>query len=453
MRTHTLLVLTLSACSWPGTDEPTPEPQVVPPEHVGGVEVDPAPFNPDAVHHWTIEADPAMIPMFNVQSGIGWDVDDHIPEWFDHLTFDPQGPAEPVVFDKVAARIAGEMNWTAIPGKSAWSIDLDQYESGQELDGYDKLRFRNLLYGGRFRERFAYEWLFPHMQVPAARAAHMWLSASWWSSDLKVDYLLLEPAKEEMFNRHFGVGGWVGAWEGSGDLPGASLSCQDGDCNPEILTSFVTLLADAPTDSFLDVTSSRIDWPSFWRFWAAEMFIDHWDGYSSATHNFFVVAVGDPAAPLASKIQLIPHGIDLTMNAKWSWSQTTLPGNAFLPAVCWRADACRAGMLDTLEQFVTELDLVRVNGALDDLNTLLDRNGMIFPEDPEDLAAFRGWLAARSDALLPIIDAHRDRCTAWRATSGTAFPMEQGDCAAPVDTGGWQPDSGLIPIDKPAEPR
>jgi hypothetical protein len=449
----------LSGCSWPGSsDDPDATPIEPDVEHVGGrpeVDVDPSPFNPDAIHHWSIEVDPAMIPMFNQQSGFGFDVDDHIPEWFESLTFDPQGSAPPERFERVGARIAGEMNWTAIPGKSAWAIDLDQYESGQAVGGYDKLRFRNMLYGGRFRERFSYGWLFPHFQVPAAQSAYMWLSANWWSPDLKLDYLLLEPAKEDMFDRLFGQGGWVAAWEGSGDFSpgGGSLPCQDGACDPAILSSFADLLAAAPPDQLLEATASRIDWPTFWRFWAAEMFMDHWDGYSNATHNFFVVAVGDPSVPMSSKIQLIPHGIDLVMNDKWSWAQTTLPGDAFLSSVCWRSDPCRAGMLDTLESFAVELDPVQVSAELDDLNRFLGDNEMIYPEDPEDLASFRSWLAARPDTIVALVDAHRDRCVAWAASRWTGWPMEQGDCTSlPVDTG-WNDTGGVpIPIDKPAVP-
>jgi hypothetical protein len=110
-------------------------------------------------------------------------------------------------------------------------------------------------------------------------------------------------------------------------------------------------------------------------------------------------------------------------------------------------------MLDTLESFAVELDPVQVSAELDDLNRFLGDNEMIYPEDPEDLASFRSWLAARPDTIVALVDAHRDRCVAWAASRWTGWPMEQGDCTSlPVDTG-WNDTGGVpIPIDKPAVP-
>ncbi len=45
---------------------------------------------------------------------------------------------------------------------------------------------------------------------------------------------------------------------------------------------------DAENDSVLDLLGRHLDLDRFYRFWAAEVLVGHWDGYVSNKNNYFV---------------------------------------------------------------------------------------------------------------------------------------------------------------------
>ncbi len=66
--------------------------------------------------------------------------------------------------------------------------------------------------------------------------------------------------------------------------------------------------AEAPDDTLLEALSAAMDLEAFYRFWAAEVLVAHWDGYAGNTNNYWLYE--DPAQ--GGRIVFLPWGPDAT---------------------------------------------------------------------------------------------------------------------------------------------
>src|SRR5678815_630476 len=82
----------------------------------------------------------------------------------------------------------------------------------------------------------------------------------------------------------------------------------------------LTTALEAPDDGLLARLAQVIDVDAFIRFWAAEILVAHWDGFTSDTNNFFVYHDST-----SGKLTFIPWGPDM------SFVSTGSPFNLFSP--------------------------------------------------------------------------------------------------------------------------
>jgi hypothetical protein len=131
--------------------------------------------------------------------------------------------------------------------------------------------------------------LFREMGVPAARTA---LARVEVNGELLGVYTVIEPVDREFLARHFGDGNgpmWEGAltdlrpeWLGMFE---AKRGTKPEDL--EILKKVAGLLAQKPAVDWTEV-EKFVDLDRFLTFWAAEMLVDHWDGYANNGNNYFI---------------------------------------------------------------------------------------------------------------------------------------------------------------------
>jgi hypothetical protein len=142
--------------------------------------------------------------------------------------------------------------------------------------------------------------------VPASRCnfAHVTVNGQ----DLGL-YVHVEAIKKPMLRRHFASDegnlyegtlsdfreGWLGTFE--------KKTNESDPARPEL--DAVTAAAAASESELLPSLEAVLDFDEFISFWAAEVLLQHGDGYAGNTNNFYVY--GDPTT---SKVSILPWGID-----------------------------------------------------------------------------------------------------------------------------------------------
>lgn len=193
--------------------------------------------------------------------------------------------------------------------KPSLKLKLDEFLPGQEHLGLSTLTFNN----GRqdptlLRTCLGFD-LFRRAGVPAPRCNY---AEVYVNGQALGPYAHVEVINKRFLRRHFSDDegqlyegtisdfreGWLGTFEQEtneavpydrSDLNGLTAALEVAD--PQLLLA-------------LDPWLER---PAFLRFWAAEVLLDHWDGYSGNTNNFYAYA--DPSD---GRFRFLPWGVDAT---------------------------------------------------------------------------------------------------------------------------------------------
>ena len=207
--------------------------------------------------------------------------------------------------------------------KPGLRIDMDEFVDGGRLRGRELLTLNNTPQDPTMmRTCLAYE-VFAAAGVPAPACAFAHLVVN--GEDLGL-YAHVETPDSDFIER---VAGDREApfFEGTlSDLTAGWTATFDPDsagADPALLEAAVA----AVDSGDLDEIGRHIDLPAFYRFWAAEVLVGHWDGYGWNRNNYYVVI--DPTDGL---LRFVPWGPDaafsdlsLGVSSDWIALSSALP--------------------------------------------------------------------------------------------------------------------------------
>jgi hypothetical protein len=260
-------------------------------------------------------------------------------------------------------------------------LNLDYYVPGQEYKSVEDVTLHNgHQFGTPFlnlNQCFGY-YLFEMAGLPAPRCnfAHVTVNGE----DLGV-YAHVERVRGPMLKRNFEDGSGV-VWEGtvSDFRPGwvTTFEQKNDEETPyrAPLEELMTVL-EQPNSAFIQQIDDVLHVDQYMKFWAMEVLIGHWDGYSGHANNFLVYH-----EPLSDLLHFIPWGIDATFNERNNPTRrivravTTLPRKLYqIPTMRARYIGAVAEILDTVwdeETLIAEIDRMEAVQApyiVDDPNT------------------------------------------------------------------------------------
>jgi hypothetical protein len=192
------------------------------------------------------------------------------------------------------------------PVKPSLKIKIDEYDNQLEYLGLEKLTLNNSRQDPSYlRQCLAYQtFAKAGIVVPRCNFAHVRVNGE----NLGV-YVNVESIDHRLMRKHYANGegtlyegslsdfrdDWVNTFDPKGGGDGSDL---------QPLVDVLQTTGSATLESAID---AELDLEKFYTYWAMEMVLAHWDGYSNNKNNFFVY--NDPTS---GKLEFIPWGVDAT---------------------------------------------------------------------------------------------------------------------------------------------
>jgi hypothetical protein len=190
--------------------------------------------------------------------------------------------------------------------KPSLKVRFDEYVDGQFLNGMRRMTLNNCRQDPSYLNQCLGYQLFAAAGVPAPRCSFAVVTVNGHQLGL---YAHVESVKPPFLARHFARDDG-NLWEGTlSDFRPAWIHTFEqktnrDDPDPSALEAVMTAL-DLPDEEVVGALEETIDFEAFLDFWAMEVIVGHWDGYTGNTNNFFVYE--DPAS---DRLRFIPWGID-----------------------------------------------------------------------------------------------------------------------------------------------
>jgi hypothetical protein len=133
----------------------------------------------------------------------------------------------------------------------------------------------------------------------------------------------------------------------------------------------VVVALNADDDLLLEKVAAVVDLDQFYRFWAMESLLGHWDGYVSSENNFFIYF-----NPATERIAFIPWGLDqLGKDTNWLWPNFVPPKSvkaaAALPRRLYQVEAARDAYFATMQELLASVwkedELIALIRQLEDM--------------------------------------------------------------------------------------
>lgn len=222
-------------------------------------------------------------------------------------------PSDPIV---VGVRLKGTKSFRGLDGKAAFKVKFNEFVGGQKFLGLKSLTLNNMVQDpSMIREAIAYE-AFRAAGVLAPRAGYAYVRLN------GIDYglhLNLETMDDVALERSFGAfGDPQHLYEGQPEvdvLPGnaAGFEVDEGDEDDRSdLEALIAAAAAAGSPGYSERMAPVADLAQMTTMWAAERYLDHWDGYAGPiVSNYYLY--GDAAGVF----QMLPWGTDQAMQVWW----------------------------------------------------------------------------------------------------------------------------------------
>ncbi|HET6331758.1 MAG TPA: CotH kinase family protein [Polyangiales bacterium] len=281
-------------------------------------------------------------------------------------------------------------------------IDVAEYVKGQLLFGAKTITLNNSLQDTSYTHTCMAYQVFAAAGVPAPRCSFARVVVN--GVDLGV-YLNVEPIKKPFLARQFGDDSG-NLYEGSGltDFRSDMLvnfekkTNEDQPLSPQI-SQLAEVLA-RPGDDILADVEALVDMDRFLKFWATEVLIAHWDGYTGDLNNFYLYV-----HPITNKLVFIPWGTDAAFEhthpylrkeprpqSVYAWSR--------LPNRLYAIEQSRERFRTTLRNLLTSVwSEAALLAEVDRIAALLGDRA-----DPSELTAQRNFLINRRAELMQELD-------------------------------------------------
>ena len=318
-----------------------------------------------------------------------------------------------VTLREVGVRLRGKLgSFRDLNGKPKFKFDLNEYVAGQGLLGLDTLQVNNSVQDCSFiREAIGLR-VYAAAGVAVPRVAYARVSVNGADYGL---YQLVEVEDDEWLEKHFDdpsgnlydgkylFGDYVfqllDFWP---DLYG-SMQLEEGtDVGHADVAAIVAALdAHQGQPDFYAALEPYVDWEQFHGHFAAEQYLDHWDGYALNSNNYRFYL--DPAR--GGRVVFVPTDLDQVFPLYDPWWDWRWPYGRLVSA-CFADTACRDAHRVAVDAFLSNLDTAGLQAEVDRLEALIDADVTSDPRRECDLtsgasdrAQIRGWLGSRSDAM------------------------------------------------------
>lgn len=309
---------------------------------------------------------------------------------------------------EVGIRLKGSSSFRKLRQKSAFKIDFNRFDDGQDFYGIGKLTLNNMLNDEtQLHEVCAYA-AFAAAGLPYSRVGYAWVTLN---GDAYGLYANIETPSKPWIERLFGTedgnlyeGGYPYYPESythadfSNEEAG-NFNLESGEDVATADTKAVAAQVQAKGADWDTRVGALVDLEEYAKFQVAEAWVGQWDGYAFASNNYRVYFPAD-----GSGMKMVPSGLDWTFTDYGSdWAHAASP----LGARCQADSVCEARFAQAAIDVTTAVDAA-------DLGALLDVNAeMIRPyieDDPRkelqigslDKAheTMRTWIRGRSEKVL-----------------------------------------------------
>ncbi len=307
---------------------------------------------------------------------------------------------------QVGVRLRGKIgSFRVLSDKPKFKVDFNQFVAGQELFGVETLTLNNSVGDCSYlREKLGFR-VYAEAGVAVPRLT--WTQVTVNGADYGL-YQLVETEDDVWLDHAWADGSgnlydgkyvWYGGWyytlldftSDVHDLYALEEGVDVGRADVHAITAALDLWSGHP--DFYAQLDPLVDWPSFHAYFAAEQYIEQWDGYAQNRNNNRVYF--NPAN--AGRLTFVPTDLDLAFSGwggDWHWPVGRLVSACFQDATCRAAH--RAAVRDVVDH-LAGLDLQTDLAAWDALTlpaALADpRRGCTWVED--DRAFLSGWIDGR----------------------------------------------------------
>lgn len=382
--------------------EPDPSDAIFDPEHVVEVAIDMAPADWDTLRYQSR----SLLEML----GPGCDEGPHdSPYTYFPATVTVDGEK----LETSAVRKKGFLGSASL-SKPSLKVSFDEYVAGRELFGLEGLTLNNSRQDPSLVKTCLAMKVFRDAGVPASRCnfAHVTVNGA----DLGV-YVHIEPVGKRLLRRHFSDDtgnlyegqlsdfrtGWSATYE-------KKTNEMDPDRSDIDAVTSALEKNDAELPAALDQV---IDIDAFNRFWATEVLVAAWDGYTNNLNNHFVYH-----DPTSGKMAFLPWGPDMSFDEDDPFLPGTRPQSVSAKGTLPRR---LYALPEHREQYVARLsEILDTAWKESDLLAEIDRvQKLIVPYlDEADVPT----QAAASDAVRAFVNGRRATITAELSPAAPDWP-------------------------------
>jgi hypothetical protein len=277
-----------------GGGDPTDDTEETPPEDTGEtVETEPPAgtvfFATDVLHEIEVEVDEEYL------DSLEYDLETRVPCT---VTVDGETVTE------AGCRKKGQSTLRPLWDKPSFSIQLDEFVAGQDIDGIEKFIVNNTVMDPSFLSEPLSYLLYERAGIPSPRTAHATLR---FNGETKGFYVVVESVNKQFLRERFGDGEgnlYEGPWDFTQDPYAVELKDEDEGRTRDDLIALTEVVLDAPDDELEDALAPIADIDELITSVAVDMSFCLWDGYAIAAWNFYLY--DDPARGFV----LLPHGAD-----------------------------------------------------------------------------------------------------------------------------------------------
>jgi hypothetical protein len=288
-----LLILACAAAACGGTSDWEEAAPLFEPDHILEISVDLAPADWDALRMQTRTEEDLL--------GRPDCLGSPFPNPFTY--FPATVTVDGEVLEDVAVRKKGFIG-SLSTDKPSLKISMEEYEAGRRFHGLERITLNNSIQDPSFvGQCIAYE-LFERARLAAPRCnfAHVAVNGQPLGT-----YVHVESVEDELLDHHFlssdgnlyegTLSDFLPAWSGTFEKENNEEEDDWSDIEA------VTTAAAAPEGELLAALDQVIDTDEFFRFWALESLIRHWDGYAGNINNFWLYHSG-------GRLHFLPWGAD-----------------------------------------------------------------------------------------------------------------------------------------------